>query len=334
VTTVPDAVASPQAGGFTIETPLFHTGHVVRDMFEAADRYISLFDRAVLYTGHSAPARRRAGFVLVAEVWIEIVGPDPGSATGRFIERFGEHLQGLAFKVRGIDALAESLAGHGVRFADETGRPAGSPVPRHGPIVHPRFGPTTPLAGGVECEDDWWSAVIYTHMGDAHGWYEFCQPKLHHNRIDPRQAPGWQPGPRAGDPLGITGGSHCTVVVADLDATVRLWRDALHAQVLREATSAALGTRSCFVRVGEGAGSVIEFAQPDGDGPAARDRAAAGRDIQHSVTFRVASLDQIRKHLDAIGCPVETDTGTLVVTDPSWCLGARYGFTASPVDLV
>jgi hypothetical protein len=311
-----------------IEAPLFHAGHVVRDMFTAADRYITLFDRAVLYTGHSFSARRRAAFVLVAEVWIELVRPDPGAE--RFLERFGEHLQGLAFTVRGIDALAESLIDHGVRFADEAGRRIGSPVPRHGPIVHPRFGPSTPSGGGVECEPDWWSAALYTHMVDAHGWYEFVQPKAHHNRIDPRQAPGWRPGPAAGDPLGILGASHYTVVVADRAAAVRLWQAALHAEVLADSTNAALGTRSCFVRVGERPGTIIEFAQPVEDGPAAADLAAAGRDILHCVTFRAADLDRIREHLVAVGCPAEVDAETLVVTDPSWCRGARYGFTAVP----
>jgi catechol 2,3-dioxygenase-like lactoylglutathione lyase family enzyme len=310
---------------FVIESPIFHTSHVVSDMFRAADRYVQLFDRAVLYSGYSERHSRRAAFALVAEVWVELVAPEGLGA--RFLDRFGEHQHGLAFKVRGIDALAQALIEHGVRFGDAAGRPVGSPVPRNGPIVHPRHGPTTPLTGGVECEPDWWSATIYTQMDDSCGWYEFCEPKIHHNRIDPRQVPGWQLLPVVGDPLTITGASHHTVVVGDLEKALSLWCGVLGANMIREAQDELLGTRSAFVRVGEGFGTVVEFAQPVKPGPAAVDRQRTGRDMLHRVNFAVEDLDAVRVHLAEVGCPLETETEDLVVTDPAWCCGARYGFT-------
>jgi hypothetical protein len=314
---------------FVIEAPLFHTDHVIRDMFDAADKYLRLFDRAVLYTGHSDEARRRAAFILVAEVWIELVLPDP-DARG-FLDRCGEHLRGIAFKVRGIDELADSLSTHGVRFSDASGTRIASPVPRHGPILHPRHGPSTPPEGGVECQPDWWSAVLYTYMRDAHGWYEFCEPKAHHNRIDPRRAHGWSCGPVVGDPLNIVRGSHCTVIVKDLKAAVSLWTTALRAIVAWEGTNEAIATHSVIVRVGEGDGTFLELAQPIGVGPAARDYDACQRDILHCVNFLVGDLDPVRSHLAAIGCPTEVDSDNFVTTDPAWLRGARYGFTTRPI---
>lgn len=314
---------------FAIESPMFHVSHLIGDLFGAADRYVQLFDRAVIYAGLSVRHRRRAAFVLVGDVWLEIIASEgPGQ---RFLERFGDHLHGLAFYVRGIDALAEAMTAANMRFVDAAGKPAAAPLPRNGPVVYPRFGPTTPLTGGAESDDDWWSSAFYTQMDDAHGWYEFYEPKTRPNRLDPREVPGWRLTRLVRDPLAIVAGSHNTVVVSDVEKAVTVWTSTLQAQLLHTADNPALGTRSAFLRVGTGSGTVIEFAQPIAPGPAADDHENGNRDILHCVNFLVDDLDSVREHLASIGCGSEVDTEDLVVIDPSWCLGARYGFTTTRI---
>jgi hypothetical protein len=198
--------------------------------------------------------------------------------------------------------------------------------------VHPRHGPTTPATGGAEGNPDWWAATLYTQIDDAHGLYEFCEPKAHHNRIDPRQVPGWAPVKVVGDPLAIVSGSHYTVVVGDVSRAASLWTSALGASLLEERHNELLGTRSSFVRVGEGSGTIIEFAEPIGPGPAAADRAHADRDVMHCVTFLVDDLASVRRHLTEIGCQLEIDTADMLITDPAYCRGARYGFSTASIE--
>jgi hypothetical protein len=314
--------------GFLIEQPLFHTTHVVADLFGAADRYVKLFDRALVYAGLHEGARRYGCFVTVGDVWIELLAPDerPGPVR-RFAERYGDHLHGLAFYVRHIDELAAVLRRNAVRVSDVTGRPVESEVRRHGPSVHPRFGPTTPSEGGAECEPDWWAAAIFTHMSDACGLFEFCETKAHYNRLDPRGVPGWVLAPLKNDPLGVRRGSHHTVVVESVDAAASLWVGSVGCALVSRGFNPALGTSSALIQFGADPGTLVEFAQPVTDGPARNDLARSASDILHSVSFLVEDLDRVRRHLAAVRCPIETDTETLVVTSPEWCAGARYGFT-------
>lgn len=311
-----------------IESPVYHTNHVVRSLCDAAERYIQLFDRAALYTGIRPGAGRRAAWVLVADQWMQITSPAPdgNQAIARHLDQLGEHLLTLAFRVRGIDTLAARLTELGVVYRDLSGREVSSPVPRHGPSLHPRSGPTTPARGAAECEPDWWSAPIF--IDDA--WYEFMESKAPHDRFDPRRTPGWTLAPVVGDPLMVLATSHHTVVVREAAAAARLWLSELAAELLYEGPNVDLGTKSVVVRVGEGSGTVIELAEPAEPGPAARDLESSGRDVLHAINFQVADLDAVRRHLDAIGCPSEVSTASLVSTSPEWCHGARFGFTTRP----
>lgn len=312
----------------SIESPVYHTNHVVRNLSDAAERYIQLFDRAVLYTGVRPGAGRRAAWVLVADQWMQITAPAPdeNQAIARHLDHLGEHLLALSFRVRGIDVLAARLTELGVVYRDLSGREVSSPVPRHGPSLHPRWGPTTPAKGAAECEADWWSAPIF--IDDA--WYEFMESKSPHDRFDPRRTPGWTLAPVVGDPLTVLATSHHTVVVRNAADAARLWVSELDAEPLYEGRNVALGSKSVVVRVGEGSGTVIELAEPAEPGPAARDLESSGRDVLHAINFRVADLDGVRRHLDSIGCPSEVSTASLVSTSPDWCYGARFGFTTQP----
>lgn len=320
---------------FVIDRPLFHSTHAVSDLFGAAQRYVQLFDRALTYAGLHRGARRHACFVVVGDLWIELIAPDGREGpVQRFVDRFGDHLHGLAFYVQGINDLARALQDAGVRLADVTGRRVEGTVRRHGPSRHPRFGPTTPLEGGAECEPDWWAAAIFTDMRAACGLFEFCEPKSRYNRLDPRGVAGWTVQPLLNDPLGIQRTSHSTIAVRDLDTAVALWVDSLGCDLVSTGRNPALGCSSAMVRFGDLDGTLVEFAQPTGPGPVRDDLDRTGSDILHSVVFRVDDLDRVRGHLDAVGCPAETDTDDLVVASPAWCAGARYGFTsrdAAPV---
>jgi hypothetical protein len=56
------------------------------------------------------------------------------------------------------------------------------------------------------------------------------------------------------------------------------------------------------------------------------------RNIDHSVTFKVADLLHARAQLCAVGVGLENDHPSMIFTDPADTHGLRFGFTASLVD--
>jgi catechol 2,3-dioxygenase-like lactoylglutathione lyase family enzyme len=129
------------------------------------------------------------------------------------------------------------------------------------------------------------------------------------------------------DPLGIVGLSHLTLAVRSLQQAVDLWVGTLGGELVKVCANEDVGTRSAYVCMGEGEGTMLEFAEPVAAGPVARDLARCGGDVLHAVTFRVADLETVKAHLDVHRLPTQSESEDLVIVDPGPIGGGPFGFT-------
>jgi catechol 2,3-dioxygenase-like lactoylglutathione lyase family enzyme len=317
-----------------LESPLFHATHLVDSYDTALGCYQRLFGRPSVHAGYWDVAGRWALYIYLGDVWMSVGVPAATSAKLRaFLDRFGNHLHSLGWYVRGVDALAEGFSQLGLRIGDRVdpavaygrfspeGNAIARAVPRHGPI---------PLPAGYRhgYEPGWQSAVVYTHFRDTFGMLEFCEVTSHHPL--PPRVPDADMLP-AVDPLGIAGTSHFTTVVPDARAAAQFWLDNLGGELLHLGDHELLGTLSAWVRVGEGAGTVLELAEPTRQGPSKSDLEASRVPILHSMTFKVTDIARVRAHLDAEGFGIETESDTHLVTAPDTTAGARFAFTTDEV---
>lgn len=302
-----------------LRSPLFHVTHVVARLDEALDCHRRLFARPTLDGGSWDVAQRHAIFTFVGDTWLEAMIPDRSGGIRAFVDAFGSHLHSIAFYVNGIDDIADALHAHRVRFYDSHGKPIEGAVPRHGPI------PVTP-GYRRDYEEGWESAVLYTNINDTHGMLELCEPSSFHPL--PPRTPDPDMLQDGDDPLGLVGTSHHTMVTGDCDAATALWTDVFGAELVRRSDD----DRTALVRVGDGAGTVVELVQPEPGSVGHDDLVTCRRPMLHRTTFRVRDLDAVRSHLAANDFAIESDRDGLVVTDPTTTAGARFGFTDLPVE--
>jgi catechol 2,3-dioxygenase-like lactoylglutathione lyase family enzyme len=298
-----------------MKTPVFHVTQVAPDRAQVEDGYSRLFGQPVLDGGFPVTDRRTM-FILAGDLWLEAVTPETQrSGIRKFADRVGSHFHSVAWYVSEIDELAATLRDGGIRYFDSEGMTL-STIPRHGPI---------PLPDGYELgyPPGWWSAVLFTHPRDTNGMIEFCESMTDHP-LPPR--PG-RAVTRAVDPLGIVGLSHLTLAVQDLQHAVDLWVGVLGGDLVKICSNDNAGARSAYVRVGEGEGTMLEFAEPVAAGPVARDLTRCGGDVLHAVTFRVTDLEKVRAHLAFHGFSAESESEDLVVVDPASIGGGPFGFT-------
>ena len=57
----------------------------------------------------------------------------------------------------------------------------------------------------------------------------------------------------------------------------------------------------------------------------------APNDSYHAITFKVADLDKVRRHLATVGVGLRSDTEMFVVTDPKTSMGVPWGFTSETI---
>ncbi|MEU4654888.1 hypothetical protein AB0G32_13200 [Streptomyces sp. NPDC023723] len=97
--------------------------------------------------------------------------------------------------------------------------------------------------------------------------------------------------------------------------------DVLGGEVVREGYEELRAVGGPFAIL---AGTVLHFATP-----------AAGADAEvgpvpatyHAITWKVADLDRVAKHLTFQGVRIARRSDTAVVTDPTTSLGIPWGFT-------
>ena len=298
-----------------MRTPLFHVTQVAPDRARVEDGYGRLFGQPVL-DGGSPVGDRRTMFTLAGDLWLEAVTPETQrSGMRKFADRVGSHFHSVAWYVSDIDRLAATLRERGVRYFDSEGETL-STIPRHGPIP-------LPVGYALGYPPGWWSAVLFTHPRDTNGLIEFCESMTDHP-LPPRPGPAIE---RSADPLGIVGLSHLTLAVQSLQQAVDLWVGTLGGELVKICANEVVGTRSAYVRVGEGEGTMLEFAEPVAAGPVATDLARCGGDVLHAVTFRVADLETVKAHLDFQRFPIRSESEDLVIADPEPIGGGPFGFT-------
>jgi methylmalonyl-CoA/ethylmalonyl-CoA epimerase len=103
---------------------LDHVGVAVAELAPAVARW-----RAVAGAPDGPPEEVagqgvRVAFLTAGPVDVELLEPTgPGSPVGRFIERRGEGVHHLAFRVPSVDAALQGLLERGEKVVDRAGRP-------------------------------------------------------------------------------------------------------------------------------------------------------------------------------------------------------------------
>lgn len=289
---------------------LWHVNHIVRDYRAVADWYRRVFGARDVFVDDWLDVEKRwASMVTIGDVAIDVMEPTAEAAElplGRFLTRFGEHYQAVAYFVSSppveiFDALTEG----GVRCFSFAG-------------------------GGRDSLADKPKAPIFTHPKDTAGQIEFMpfvQTRPGPLGVpgewqDPRYTTGWSSDAwRDAHPLGIEGW-RVAVVVRDLAAAGRVY-EALGAPRIHQETSA--DARRAWHRLGEN--TRVELVEPTTEGTvAARDLERNG-EIFHSCVFEVRDLDAAAAHLESQGVSLAERYPDRIVVDPESCHGAGFDFT-------
>ena len=285
----------------------FHLLHVVSDLDAADEWYDRVFSVRRFVRNYMKAAMRKASLVLIGDFVMEPAQPvqQPGwekSALGKFYTRFGQHFHSLAWYVDDLPETCRMLSEHKIRLFDMVGKPV-----------------TDPGRGDA----------VWTHPQDTHAAFEFAvAPRFF---IDPRLQPGWSMEfPRDQHPLGIERASHITMLFGDLNNALRVYRDALGAQVMHEKESAG-DKRSVFFAVGED--SVVEAVQPlSSSSPEGRELNQAGEGI-YAVTFKTTSLKRAAEHLRSNNVRFELNDDLLVINrEDAFGMILRFTEQALPDD--
>ena len=100
-----------------------HIGIAVRDLDEALNIYMNILGLKSEGTEVIEEQNVMVASFLVGGVKIELLQPtDPDGPIGKFIEKRGEGLHHIAFRVENIDASLRDLRTNGVGLIDENAR--------------------------------------------------------------------------------------------------------------------------------------------------------------------------------------------------------------------
>ena len=100
-----------------------HVGVAVLDLDRAADRYGTAFEMSLVHREIVESQGVEAALLEIGDGHIELLRPlSPETVVGRFIERRGEGLHHVAYRVADIDATLASLKEAGVELIDTTAR--------------------------------------------------------------------------------------------------------------------------------------------------------------------------------------------------------------------
>ncbi len=102
---------------------LDHIGIAVRDLDQATKLYRDTFgiEPSVVY--ESSYTKAKIAFFPIGEVRIELMQPvNPDSVLGKFLEKKGEGIQHIAYKVKDVDRSLGELQKKGVQLIDKKSR--------------------------------------------------------------------------------------------------------------------------------------------------------------------------------------------------------------------
>jgi len=289
----------------------FHIIHMTNDLRELDLWYYDVFAvRKFIPESFMDAEKRDACLVLLGDVCMEPLAPAfrvdgwERMPLGRYYNQHGKRFHSLAWYVdEGMADLYDDLRAAGVECRG---------------------------TAGVLLTGDYEDGPVFTHPQATLTQLEFIPapgspggPSL---LRDPRFAPGWSASWWADyHPLQVQKLSHVTVSTFDLAKAMDVYVRLLRGTVLHEGLNPVHGSRSVFVLVGED--TVVELAEPVGDGPLQADMAGFHQSL-YSLTFKVRDLIDAEQYLVAKGVKlVATGDEATLVSDPGTTQGCVMGFT-------
>jgi catechol 2,3-dioxygenase-like lactoylglutathione lyase family enzyme len=284
----------------------FHLMHIVDDFDEAEAKYQKLMAPQVYAPKHWSDFDKRWASLAVIgpDFVLEIMEPsklaaDLGSPLPKFRSRHGQHLHSMAWLVDSDDMvpMMKEMGEAGIRVID-------------------------PYVAMRDADDAAVPNTFFTHPKDTFGQLEFQAAPGHHG--DPHLSPTWTGAFwRDEHPLGIERISHITTVVSDLGRARTFYEQLMGAPTFHEETTE--DRRSAFVMVGTE--SIVELAEPTAsDSPLRRDLEGHG-ELPHAMTFQVADLGAVERHLGASGMRIAERSDESMLVEPADVCHARIGFT-------
>lgn len=297
-------------------TRLYHPSHHVTDLGEAEVWFERVFgrpSRPMAEMARNQPASagyptNYSTFTPISDVLFDTIDPKLYVLNG--VQRYATvdrpHLKGFGWYVDGIVEAYRHLRQLGIGMVGQLDQVADGDDP-----------PTAPGSP---------MPIFFTVPADAGLRYEFL-PQIPFP-LDHRLAPGWEVPPvSAGDPLAIVRCSHHTVLTDRTDRALRVMVDGLGGTVIHKGRNEMLGADSTFVHLAD---AVFEYAVPDADTAAYADwTGSAPNDTYHAITWQVADLDKVARHLAAQGVGIRARSDQTIITDPDSSLGIPWGFTTT-----
>ena len=100
-----------------------HIGIVVRDLDQAMKLYRDAFGIEPGLVYEAKETKAKIAFFPVGEVKIELLQPtEANSVTGKFLEKKGEGIHHICFKVKDVDESLGVLASKGIQLVDQKAR--------------------------------------------------------------------------------------------------------------------------------------------------------------------------------------------------------------------
>lgn len=298
--------ASDGERGFRVNQ-IFHPTIHVRSLDEAEDFYARVFGRpstniSAMFPPTADHASDYSTFTMVADVLLDNLEPKRYVTHGeqRYPDIDYGHLKTTGWYVDGVAALYRDLAARGIRVTNSRDQLLTDPEPP---------------AGGQPFHALPEDAGIRYHFFET-----FPFP------LDPRRTEGWALPPVSDDdPLGIERCSHHTILTQQPDRALRLLVDTLGGRVVHTGRDDDREAAGPYVHLAD---AVFHIATPEPGSAAAADaEALLPADTYHAITWKVADLGRVERHLQSQGVKVARRTDSVLITDPATSLGVPWGFT-------
>jgi methylmalonyl-CoA/ethylmalonyl-CoA epimerase len=102
---------------------LDHIGIAVKDLDQAIKLYKDVFGIEPSLVYESAYTKAKIAFIPIGETRIELIQPsNPESVVGKFLEKKGEGIHHISFKVKDVDQSLMEIESKGVQLIDKKSR--------------------------------------------------------------------------------------------------------------------------------------------------------------------------------------------------------------------
>ena len=102
---------------------LDHIGIAVKDLDQAIKLYKDAFGIEPSLVYESAYTKAKIAFIPIGETRIELIQPsNPESVVGKFLEKKGEGIHHISFKVKDVDQSLMEIESKGVQLIDKKSR--------------------------------------------------------------------------------------------------------------------------------------------------------------------------------------------------------------------